>query len=328
MANYLRSVLIQNRAEAADRTFQQDLPVNPLSQILITLRGIITNADTSNPLADVYATMPSVAVRYRGQDIIRGSLLDLAVINACLTGRPPFGYMPQDGAGESWSLTVRLNLGRRPYDTKECFPAVRRGDLVLEATIDTVVSNVDLIDVQVETVELLDETPERYLKYTTGQNTFVSTGVETVRLPIGNPLLGVLLFGTTTPSGAVQTATWEQLRTKVDNVEALYAAANWATLHGELTRKIHGDLTHLRDHGHRYNGAAGAFATSLEPQRIGTVESLEQYAYLDFDPLGDNSYMLETAGRADITIQRDAGTADLGRFIPVELVSIGGQTGA
>lgn len=328
MANFLRSVLIQNRAEAADRTFQQDLPVNPLTQILFTIRGVMTAADTNNPLSDIYATIPSLAVRYRGQDIIRGSLLDLAVLNACVSGCPPFGYLPQDAAGESWSLTVRINLGRKAYDVNECFPAVRRGDLVLEATVDTVVNNVDLVDLQVETVELLDETPKQYLKYTTSQNTFVSTGVETVRLPIGNPLLGCLLFGTTTPTAALQTATWEQFRTKVDNVEALYAAANWATAHGELTRRIMGDLMHLRDHGHRFNGAAAAFANTLEPIRVGAQEGLEQYAYLDFDPMNDSSFMLETAGRADVTIQRDAGTADLGRFIPIELVSIGGQAGA
>lgn len=321
---FLRSVLIQNRAEAADRTFQQDLPVNPLSQILITMRGVMTAADTSNPLADIYALLPAVAVRYRGQDIIRGSLFDLAVLNAVVCHQNPYGYMPQDAAGESWSLTVPITLGRMPYNVKECFPAVRRGDLVLEVQVDTVVANVDLIDLQVETVELLDETPERYLKYTTSTNTFVSTGIEVVRMPIGNPLLGVLLFGTTTPTAAVQTATWEQLRTKVDNVESLYAACNWATLHGELLRCIKGDLRWLEDHGHRFNGAAAAFDSTLQAIRIAATEGLEQYAYLDFDPMRDNAYMLETAGRADVVIQRDVGTADAGRFIPIEYVSIAG----
>ena len=324
MAVFQRTVLIQNQAEAADRTFSVDLPVNPLSEILVTLRGVITAADVVNPLADIYATLPGLAVRYRGQDIIRGSLFDLAVLNAALRYCSPNGYMPQDAAGESWSLTVRVGLGRRPYDVKECFPAVRRGDLTLELQVDTVVNNVDLVDLQVETVELLDETPTHHLKYVTSTTTFVSTGQEVVRLPIGNPLLGVLLFGTTTPTAAAQTATWERLRTKIDNVEALYAATNWATLHGELTRKIMGDLRWLRDHGHRYNGAAAAFDTSLEAIRIGANEGLEQYAYLDFDPMEDGSYMLQTAGRADVVVQRDAGTADAARFIPVEFVEIAG----
>lgn len=324
MANFLRSVLIQNRPEAADRTFQQDLPVNPLSMILVTLRGVCTSADTTNPLLDFYNTIPALAVRYRGQDVIRGALLDLAVLNAIVAHSAPWGYMPQDAAGESWSLTVPICLGRFPFNTKECFPAVRRGDLVLECQVDTVVNNVDLVDLQVETVELLDETPERYLKYTTSQYTFTGTGTDVVRLPIGNPLIGTLLYGTTTPTAAAQTATWEQLRTKVDNVETLYASTNWATLHGELMRRMCTDASFLRDHGHRYNGAEAAFATSLQGIRIAATEALESYAYLDFDPLRDDSYMLQTAGRADVVIQRDAGTADLGRYIPVELVSIGG----
>lgn len=323
MALFLRTVLVQNRAEAADRVFFEDLPVNPLSLVEITLRGVITAADTANPLLDIYASVPQVAVTYRGQDVIRGSLQDLAVLNACVSGRVPWGMGPQDAAAEVWSLSVPLCFGRRAYDPMECFPAVRRGDLVLECTIDTAVNNIDLEQVQIETVELLDVSPERFLKYTTNQRTFTGTGEETVRLPIGNPLLGVLLFGTTAPTAAARTATWEQIRTKVDNVETLYARANWDTLHAGIIQRIHSDTSHLQDHVHRYNGAAAAFANSLERIQVGGV--LDHYGFLCFDPLKDGSYALETAGRADVTISRDVGTADVGRFLPVELVAVGGQ---
>lgn len=324
MANFLRSVLIQNRAEAADRTFQQDLPVNPLTQVLVTLRAINTLGDVVTPLSDLYGLIPNLGIRYRGQDIVRGSLYDLAVLNAIVCRATPGGTWTQDGAANVCTLTVPITFGRMAYDVKECFPAVRRGDLVLEMTVDTVLNNADLIELQVETVELLDETPERYLKYTTGTQTFTSTGVDMVRLPIGNPLLGVLLAGTTAPLNAARTATWEQLRLKVDNVEALYAATNWDTLNGELMRLIDADAGFLYNHAHRVDAAVAGFATSLQQTRVGDQITLERYAYLDFDPLRDGSYMLQTAGRADIVIQRDAGTADAGRFLPVELVSIGG----
>lgn len=324
MANFLRSVLIPNRAEAADRTFQQDLPVNPLSVILVTLRGINTSGDVVTPLGDIYGSVPSLGVRYRGQDIIRGSLYDLAVLNACVCSNPPWGTWVQDGGANVWSVTVPITFGRMGYNTKECFPAVRRGDLVLEMTVDTVLNNADLIELQVETVELLDETPTQYLKYTTGSQTFAGTGLDVVRLPIGNPLLGVLLAGTTAPLNAARTATWEQIRVKVDNVEALYAATNWDSLNGELMRRVMADASFLYNHAHRVDAAVAGFATSLQQTRVGDQVTLERYAYLDFDPLRDGSYMLETAGRADVVIQRDAGTADNGRFIPIELVSIAG----
>lgn len=321
-SNFLRTVLVQNRAEAADRTFQEDLPVNPLSMILVTLRGDINTADTDEPLADFYNTVTSLGVTFRGQDIIRGSLRDLAVLNAMITGVTPFGQKPQDAATETWSLTVPICLGRRPYDPMECFPAVKRGDLRLEMTVDTLVTDVDLIELQIETVELLDADPKQFLKYTSGSITFVSTGQEVVRLPIGNPLLGCLLFGTTVPTAAATTATWEQMRTKVDNVEYGYARTNWDTLQGESARRIIGPTDFLAQHSHRYNGAAAAFASALHPIRPSASGFLEQYAYLDFDPLRDDSYALETAGRADVVIQRDAGVADLGRYLPVELVAV------
>jgi len=189
-------------------------------------------------------------------------------------------------------------------------------------TVDTLVTDVDLIEVQIETVELLNGAPTNFLKYTTNAITFVGTGQEVVRLPIGNPLLGCLLFGTTVPTAALTTSTWEQLRTKVDNVEAYYAKANWDSLMGDVLARIQGDLFWLSQHGHRYNGAAAAFATALHPIRPSASGMLEQYGFLDFDPHKDGMYMMETAGRADVVIQRDVGTADAGRYIPLELVAV------
>lgn len=324
MANFLRTVLVQNETESADATKQYQLPVNPISMILVTLRAVATTAATNTPISDILGLVDSLGVVFRGQDIVRGNLADLAMINALVMGCPPWGIRPSQTDANVMNITVPICLGRRPYLVKECFPAVRRGDLVLEVAFDTVQSNADLIDAQIETVELLDETPERYLKYTTASVTFASTGEQDVRLPIGNPLLGVLLQGTTVPTSTTQTATWERLRIRVDNVEALYARANWASLNGELGRRLTGPVEFLHDHVHGGTYTTTVFGSSNVQGRPGGI--VEQYAYLDFDPLMDGSYMLETAGRADVVIHRDSGTADAGRFVPVELVEVRGQT--
>jgi len=288
--------------------------------ILVTLRALTVAADVPTTLASLYGLIDSLAVRFRGQDIIRGTLQDLAILNGLVCASPPWGYRTQDGANEILTLTVPICFGRRPFSVVECFPAVRRGDLTLELNVDIAQGNVDELALQVETVELLDETPERYLKYTTSGQTFATTGEEVVRLPIGNPLLGVLLFGTTVPTAAARTATWERLRTRVDHVETLYAQANWDTIHGELARQGLQMNDAVAEHAHMANGGAAGFAVTTQQNRISDL--VESYGYLDFDPLKDGSYMLVTAGRADIELVRQAGTADLGRFTPVELVEV------
>ncbi|KKK84110.1 hypothetical protein LCGC14_2786640, partial [marine sediment metagenome] len=267
------------------------------------------------------AMVTDLAVVFRGQDIIRGPLADLAVLNARVCGAPPFGMLRQFDNDQVWSVTVPICFTRTPFATNEAFPAVRRGDLRLEMTVDIDVTSVDGLVLQIETVELLDINPERHLKYVRNTVEFATTGEERVPLPIGNPLLGVLLSGDTSPITTTTTSTWEQIRTKIDNVEFGYARVNWDSLVGELLRGMRKPPLRLEDHGHRYDGSEAAFATSLEA--IAKTQYLEEYGYLDFDPLGDGSYMVTTQGRNDVEIQRDSGTADTGYFYPVELLSVG-----
>ena len=321
MASFLRTTLVQNRAEAADRTFQEDLPVNPLSVILVTIRAINAVVDTARPIIDLLNMVTDLAVVFRGQDIIRGPLRDLAVLNARVCESPPFGMLRQDLNDEVIAITVPISFSRRPFWTNEAFPAVRRGDLRLEMTVDVVVNNLDNLVIQIETVELLDVNPERHLKYVRNTVEFATVGEERVPLPIGNPLLGVLLSGDTSPIAAARTSTWEQIRTKIDNVEFGYARANWDSLVGEMLRGMRRPMVRLEDHGHRYDGSEAGFATSLA--QVAITQYLEEYGYLDFDPLMDGSYMIATQGRNDIEIQRDVGTADTGFFYPIELLSVG-----
>ncbi len=321
MAVFLRTVLIQNRAEAADRVFQEDLPVNPLAMILVTIRAQNLVIDVARPLVDLLNMVNDFAIIFRGQDIIRGPLRDLAILNARVCAAPPYGMLRQGLDNEVTAITVPISFARRPYWTMEAFPAVRRGDLRMEMSVDVVVNNFDQLSLQVETVELLDVNPERHLKYVRNTTEFATTGEERVPLPIGNPLLGVLLTGDTVPDGVARTATWEQIRTKIDNVEFGYARTNWDSLVGETLRGIMNPVIRLEDHLHRANGGAAGFADTLEP--INTFRLLENYGFLDFDPLKDGSYMIATQGRNDVEIQRDVGTADTGFFYPIELLAVG-----
>ena len=52
------------------------------------------------------------------------------------------------------------------------------------------------------------------------------------------------------------------------------------------------------------------------------VGFFDSYALLDFDPLDDGSYLLDTKGRARIHLRITADVADAIRIIPTELIDV------
>ena len=327
MAQFLRTVLQQDVSLAAS-TVQNpvDLPVNPLSHILLTVKALNNTATITNHrfLVSLMAFISNVEVLFKGQAIMSGSLQDLAVLNALLTGVTPWQSNAVETDNSVRMATFMLSFSRRPYWMMEAFPPVRRGELQLRLTSGAAPTGLDTLVLQTETVELLDATPERFLKYTTQTKTPNATGNHDVDLPVGNPILGVQLFGTTVPTVASFNASIGQVRSLVDNVEVGFAETNWETLHGELGRRLKG-MMEYQGHIHSVN-AAGAGREDTEQQEV-EQEVSENYAYLDFDPLNDMSFALMTANRARVHLRINADVADAIRVIPVEMVSVRGGGG-
>jgi hypothetical protein len=321
---FLRQVIVQNETFAVSTQRTDDLPVNPLTMILVTLR-VLEDLGTTANFSSLNAVLNQIAkleVLYKGSAIISGSLADIARMNGILLKHIPMQTKTSIVDNDARTVTVPILLGRRPYDPAECFPAVRRGELQLQMTTAAAQTGIDTPVVQVETVELLDATPTRFLKATTISRTFPATGDNDVDVPIGNKIAGILLFGTTAPTGAVVTATLGQLRLLVDNVESYYARTNWETLHNELQRYITespaGGAFTAEEHGAAAN-AVGQFLATGEHAQTGFYDN---YAFLDFDPLKDDSYLLDTLGRARIHLRITAGVANAMRMMPLEIIDV------
>lgn len=323
MSRFLRQVLVQDETLAVSTLRTDDLPVNPLSAILVTVKalndtGTLGNFSLANALINQIAKLE---VLYKGSAIVSGSLADLARLYGFMLGHPPAQTSATYVDNTTRSLTIPILLGRRPFWPEECFPAVRRGELQMQITSAAAQTGVDNLSLQIETVELLDAKPTRFLKATTIAKTPTATGDHDVDLPIGNKIAHALLFGTTVPTAVSFNASIGQLRLLVDNVESYYARANWETLHNEMCRRI-SEGTQTSVHQHLEN-VAGAYAqNATTDDNNSNVGFFDQYALLDFDPLNDGSYLLETAGRARIHLRINADVADAIRIIPTELIEV------
>jgi len=332
MAQILRTVLIPDEAQAADGAPSFDLPVNPLSVILLTVKalnetGVIT---TYRYLTALLSMITDVRVTYRGASIIQGSLTDLAVLMARMTGWGPWQGNAVEVDNDVRFVTVPLCFGRFPFDPRECFPATRRGDLVMALTTDVALAGHDALVLQAETIELLEARPERFTKVTTTSKISNAVSEHDIELPIGNDLLGVLLRDASPPQAAAYTAQFGAVALEVDNVETVYAQANWESLHGELLR--HGTGLHsMRPHIHSVNAAGVGRENTLEQQEGDAGASLlDNYAFLDLDPLKDGTYALKTTGAARVNLRVDTqvATATAMRVLPVELVPVSGAAAA
>lgn len=330
MPQILRTVLIPDEAQAADGVPSFDLPVNPLSCVLLTVKALNNVLTDYRYITALLSMITDVRISYRGASILQGSLTDLAVLMAKLTGWAPWQGNAVEVDNDVRFLTVPLCFGRRPYDAMECFPATRRGDLVMTLSTDIALTGADNLVLQAETIELLEATPQRFIKVTTTSKISNAVSEHDIELPIGNDLLGALLRDASPPQAAAFTAQFGAVAIEVDNVETVYAQANWESLHGELLRNAPG-LASMAPHVHSVNAAGAGRETTLEQQEGDAASSLlDNYAYLDLDPLRDGSYALKTAGAARVNLRVDTqvASATAMRVLPVELVPIAGAPAA
>jgi len=298
MSDFIRSVVAQNASIAAGETVTYDLPTNPLSHLIFTIRGLNVTDEAS--LGQILSRLTSVNILYRGSNIISMNGADLNAMNAMLFGHAPMleNQVATDNAARTLSLIIPL--GRKLYDGSECFPATNRGELQCQIVLDSTVTDIDNIAYQIESVELPGAKPTAFLKATTLSLTPASVGAVDLALPIANKYAYIMLYSTTVPSGTTFTTTISKLKLLANSKETYYALANWESLHGELVNII-GQLE-------QYDASADN-------------DDFNNYSLLNFDPTKDGAYILDSKGMSQLVLRVTAGDTNIFRAITMELVA-------
>lgn len=319
---YLRSIVsdFQTLTASADIT-PVDLPVNPLSHLILTIQGTGTARTTAGNyslLEDFASGITDVSVRHKGENVIQGSLRDMTMLNAFLTGYFPWGEKPDGDVGKVRTMSFLLSFSRVPYWHDEAFPATTRGNLRFFMTAGALPTGFSARSWALEAVELIEDSPSRYLKYTTFSRALVA-GRQRLPLPLGNEIIGILLNDPTVVTGDPAAFEFGKVKILKDNVEQYYAESNWESLHDCFGRR--GTLPSMLG-GHIHFLTSVAAAGEVEEPEWNKSEMPRQYAYLDFDPLKDGSYALETAGASTLDLDANADTGSgTSRYLPIELIA-------
>jgi hypothetical protein len=327
---FLRTIVrdFQTLTASADIT-PVDLPVNPLSVLYLTLAATknvaaqVTNL--GRLMVPILQQVTNLEVNRAGQSVIQGRLDDLAVLNALITRQPPAVADFAQADNEVLSVTIPLSFSRRPYWHEEALPATKRGDLEFRMSAGALPTGFDAVSWALEAIQLIEDEPVRHLKYTTRSRALSATGRQQIDLPINNEILGVLLFDPSDETDATMEYAFGKVKLLKDSVEQYYPESNWESLREAVTRRL---SNYTLAWGHQHGQAAADTDTGEEQVKIADRPPL-QYGYLDFDPLDDGSYSLETRGAATLQLDFSSDVASgTIRMVPVELMAATGAAAA
>lgn len=296
---FIRSNLVQELTISTG-VLTRDLPTNPISHLIITLGAF--NATDEATLAELLAFINSVQVTNSGQTIYNLQSEDIYAQNVKLFGNYPIltGKLAADN--ETRSLTLIIPFGRTIFDPNECLFGAKKGDVTLRVDLTAPATSADNGIINIEVVELPDATPARYLRSVLKVVSAPgATGENEVDLPIGNLLVGCGIRMTSIPTTAAHLYGIVDARLLVDNLERGYASAN--------TKCLQGEGIFYRDGQH----------SSIAAQGINQVENV---VWLDYDPVGDGNYLLDTAGASRVHLNLDMGVDEATNINIMELVAI------
>lgn len=275
-----------------------DLPVNPVSFLLLHVRAECgVNAPDFGQLIGL---IQSISVAFKGTQIVNMTGADLVRLVHRINGRVINIEGFNAVAPALVSFTMLIPFTRQPYSSKEAFPATRRGEFNIVITRQAVLVNVVNPVFSLEVVQMLEAEPSQFLKMVTLSRA-IAVGDADFELPIGNPFLGIQIFSPTAMGNSPISETIRRQRLLLDNVEYDYADAGF-----DASRSL-------------------AFLRASDLNDYAGITSLQRnYTYLDFDPLRDDTFMVETEGRASVRMRFNPDVSGTVRMTPVELVRLGG----
>ena len=317
---FRHNVVVPWTTPAADGTFDTLLPIAPLSHLLLTVACLNNGANTKATLAQILGAVEEVSIIHKGASVLSMNGADLhALVSFLYKSQAWMGNIINTDDATRF-ITIPIPFGRTPYNVNECFPATSKGDLIFRIKVDIADTGYDGLIYHLESVELPDATPKAYLKATYKTDTPSATGWDDYPLPKGNPYVGILLWGTTVPSGTAWTTTIDQVKLLADNAEVFYQHTYWEALHGNCMLWMPPPAA-FAEKIHRENTAT-AYAQNADTAAEEVVAlDLEKYSYMDFSPDGSDTHLFPSGDYGDVKLQIYAGDTNAFRFIPVELVA-------
>ncbi len=309
MGIFRRIVDVPRRAAVVGVNGPFNLSVNPITYTVLHVDGLVgaaTNVGQDLPFTE----LTNIRVEFNGAGIVDINGEDLRAADMALGWNVPFVMNHASATNlELVRVSIPIPFSRKAYWLKECFPATRSGELVIRITFAAEGATFQTRNFTVESIQLLDANPERFLRMIT-QSRALSVGDEDFELPKGNDYAGILIQEPVVADLGAASGTIRDIRLLVDEVEFGIANSRFEA---------------MRD---QFEQMGGPFDIWTHP----SLPIMGRYGFINFDPLRDDQYLLPTIGRSSVKLRPTLDNAGTVRVVPFELVRVeplraGGVTG-
>lgn len=322
---FTQSILAHDVAVTAGTVVTYDLPVNPLSHILLTLKcaRLDTAVTDSPPFMSIPAIIDRIEVLYKGSAVYSMNGIDCMASGIFVNGFETWGVNAEDIENGEWAATLLVPLTRVLYSPIECFPSSTRGELILQITYAAASAEWDDIRMQIETVEIMGASPQQFIKQTTLSASPGANIPLDIPLPIGNNISDIIIWQHQIQSGVSDTAAIDKMEILVDNINHFYPESFTETIQN-MAGRMRPAPGYWGSHVHK-TYVTPVVAGDPTGIVIAMDHILACWMHLPFDIFKNGEFALRTAGASAVVLRLDIVAFGALRIIPVEIV---GATGA
>ena len=194
---------------------------------------------------------------------------------------------------------------------------------MLQITYAAAGADFDDLRMSIETVELLEVSPQQFLKQTTLSATPTANVPLDIPLPIGNDICDIVFWQHQKQVGTSDTAALDKIEILVDNINQFYPESFVETLQNMAGRK-RCPPGYWGLHTHKLIVAAYAQGDQTNVPTPAN-HMLSYYIHLPFDIFNNGEYALKTQGASSVITRLDVVAFGALRIIPLEIVSSSGS---
>jgi len=321
---FIQSILAHDVPVVAATVVTYDLPVNPLSHILLTLKCARLDMAITDipPFMSIPGLLDRIEVLYKGSAVYSLSGVDCMASGLLVNGFESWGVNAVDVEDAEWAVTLLVPMTRTLYSPLECFPRSTRGELILQLTYSAASAEFDDVRQQIETVELPDASASQFIKQTTLSTTPTANIPLDIPLPIGNPISEIIIWQHQIQALAVDTPAVDKVEVLVDNINHFYPESFCEAIQN-MPGRMRPPPGYWGYHTHKLilpAVSAGQQVSAPKPEN----HILACYLHLPFDIFRNGEYALQTAGTSAVNLRLDVVAFGPLRIIPVEVVGAAG----